>query len=93
MRLGLFITCLLLSACGDKQETSTAAPAQAKGDSFGDYVPADDASQTFASSLVGTNFTDVEPVESLNWDAMTFNADGSWSARGAVSAGRGSRAR
>ncbi len=86
MRRALSITCLLLIvACGDKETSSTAAAANSTGSTgFGDQVPADDTSQAFAQSLVSTNFTNIEPVELLNWDSLVFNADGTWSARGEV---------
>ncbi|MCP4803715.1 MAG: hypothetical protein GY913_14965 [Proteobacteria bacterium] len=77
-----------LTACGEKEETSTAAADEAATPSS-DVVPDDKASQQFAKKLYDLDIKRFRPVEGdgikLEYDSFSFSPDGSWFATGAVS--------
>lgn len=86
----LLIAPLLLAACGDKEPTSTAAPAEA-AEAAPTNVPGDKASQDFAAKLFSANLGNFRPVDAasgatLVYDSFTFKPDGTWAANGKVTA-------
>lgn len=78
----------LTAACGEKEDTSTAAPAEAAEPSS-DVVPDDKNSKAFAKKLYEIDAKRFEPVEGdgikLEYSSFRFLPDGSWVAAGAVS--------
>lgn len=84
----MFMLIATLTACGEKEETSTAAAEEAATESSS-AVPADKASQQFAKKLFDLNIKGFRPVEGdgikLEYSSMEFKPDGSWFATGAVS--------
>ncbi|MCB9793302.1 MAG: hypothetical protein H6741_11305 [Alphaproteobacteria bacterium] len=82
---------VLLAACGSKETSNTAAPAEAASDApavSSDVVPADKASQAFAEKLFALTITDFRPIDSSGADFIykTFQLkpDGQWNASGVV---------
>ncbi|MED5370367.1 MAG: hypothetical protein VX899_05080 [Myxococcota bacterium] len=77
----------LFTACGEKEATETAAPAEA-ATTESSVVPADKNSQAFAESLFAEDFEGMKPVEGdgvvLTYKRLSFNPDGSWKAEGVV---------
>ena len=78
----------LTLACGEKEETSTAAVEEAATPSSS-VVPDDKNSQAFAKKLYDLDIKRFRPVEGdgikLEYDSFVFKPDGSWVATGAVS--------
>lgn len=77
----------LLVACGEKEETNTAA-AEGGSVALADSIPADDASQAFAMQLIETDFAGFKPIDGggaeFEYSRLEFMPDASWSANGAV---------
>lgn len=86
----VLIAALLLAACGEKEPTTTAAPAEA-AQVANSNVPGDKASQEFAEKLFAANLGNFRPVDAasgatLVYDSFTFRTDGTWTATGKVTA-------
>lgn len=77
----------LFTACGEKEETSTAAASEA-ATTESSVVPDDKNSKAFAESLFAQDFAGMKPVEGdgveLTYNRLSFNPDGSWMAEGIV---------
>lgn len=84
------IAMLLLAACGSKETTTTAAPAEAAAEApiSSDVVPADKASQAFAERLFKTTLSDFRPIDSTGADfiynSFSLKPDGNFDAKGVV---------
>lgn len=83
---------LLAAACGEKTETNTAAAADApQAESIdGATVPGDEASRSFATSLVRTNVTNFKPTDAAGakfvYKTVDFRGDNTWEAAAEMSA-------
>lgn len=84
----MFALIAALTACGEKEPTSTAAAEEAKSEESS-VVPGDKASQQFAKKLFDLDVKRFRPAEGdgikLEYDSLKFSPDGSWFATGAVS--------
>ena len=78
-----------LVACGEKEPTTTAAPAEAAS-TKSDKVPSDPSSEKFGEKLFKLEITSFRPIDgggaSLIYDRLTFAPDGTWTATGSVTA-------
>ncbi|HJN74985.1 MAG TPA: hypothetical protein QGF58_13735 [Myxococcota bacterium] len=78
----------LTMACGEKEDTSTAAPEEAATPASS-AVPDDKASKAFAKRLFELDIKRFQPVEGdgikLEYDSFVFKPDGNWVATGTVS--------
>jgi hypothetical protein len=80
----------MLAACGDKEPTSTAAPAEAAKPKPMASVPADATSQAFAQKLEAMDIQDFHPSSSsggtITYTHLKFRDEGVWAATGFVEA-------
>ena len=71
-----------LVACGEKEPTTTAAPAEAAS-TKSDKVPSDPSSEKFGEKLFKLEITSFRPIDgggaSMIYDRLTFSPDGTWS--------------
>jgi len=87
MKSRLFLLTAFALGCGNKGETTTAAPSE-NAPKASDSVPDDKASQEFGERLMDADLVRFKPVEGddveLVYSSFTFNPDGTWAASGAV---------
>jgi hypothetical protein len=81
-----------LAGCGDKEPSTTAAPAEAKAkETVGSVAPSDPNSQKFVADLTALDIQDFHPSSSAGgqivYSHLKFRPEGAWAATGYVEAG------